>query len=228
MAEKGERRRLLDLEASLRREQHRFAESRERLDQALAACDGGALAVGRLLVKKGNLLQQQGDHAGALAALEEARPAVEGAGNPHLLLRLRFNTVANLVYLERYAAAEALLPAVRELAIEQGKKLDLLRLLWLSSKLAAGQGRIAEAIAGLEQVVREFTALPLAYEAALAGLDLAVLHLKEGCTVDVKALAVAMGWIFEAKGITGRPWRRSRCSARRPSWRRRRSSWSSR
>src|SRR5262249_50298671 len=112
--------RLLDLEASLRRAQHRFAEARERLEEALAACDGGAAAVGRLLVKKGNLLQQMGDHAGALAALEEARPAVEGSGDPHLLLRLRFNTVANLVHLERYSAAEALLPAVRELAIEQG------------------------------------------------------------------------------------------------------------
>jgi tetratricopeptide (TPR) repeat protein len=154
------------------------------------------------LLKKGNVLQQQGDHAGALAALEEARPAVVGSGDPNLLLRLRFNTVANLVYLERFAAAEPLLPAVRELAIEQGRQLDLLRLLWLSSKLAAGQGRIEEATAGLEQVVRRFAALDLALEAALAGLDLAVLYLKEGRTADVRLLAVAMGWIFKAKGIT--------------------------
>ncbi len=194
--------RLLDLEASLRREQHRFGEARGRLDLALAACDGGALAMGRLLVKKANVLEQAGDFLGALAALEEATPEVDGSGDPNLIFGLRFNTVVNLVYLEHYASAEALLPAVRELAIEQGRQLDLLRLLWLSSKLDAGQGRAEEAIVGLEQVVREFTALELAYEAALAGLDLAVLYLKAGRTAEVEALAGAMGWIFKAKGIT--------------------------
>ncbi|HTQ79289.1 MAG TPA: hypothetical protein VMM92_04785, partial [Thermoanaerobaculia bacterium] len=120
-------------------------------------------------MKKANVLEQAGDFLGSLAALEEATPAIEGSGDPNLLFGLRFNTVINLVYLERYAAAEALLPAVRHLAVEQDRQLHLLRLRWLSSKLAAGQGQMEEAIAGLEQVVRTFTELTLAYEAALAG-----------------------------------------------------------
>jgi transcriptional regulator with XRE-family HTH domain len=191
--------RLLDLEASLRREQHRFAEARERLDQALAACDGGALAEGKLLIAKANVAQQQGDHAAALAALEEATPAVEGSDDPNLVFALRFNTVVNLVYLERYAAAAARLPAVRELAVEQGQQLHLTRLTWLESKVAAGQGHGEKAEAGLVQVIRDFADLP--YEAALASLDLAVLYLEEGQTAEVKRLAGAMGGIFEAKGI---------------------------
>jgi len=191
--------RLLDLEASLRRAQHRFSEARDRLDEALAACDGGALAEGKLLVAKANVLEQAGDFLGALAALEEAAPAVEGSGDPNLVFALRFNTVVNLVYLERYAAAAARLPAVRELAAEQGRQLHLIRLSWLESKVAAGQGRGEEAKAGLEQVIRDFADLP--YEAALASLDLAVLYLKEGQTAEVKRLAGAMGGIFEAKGI---------------------------
>src|SRR6185295_9700883 len=85
--------RLLDLEASLRRAQHRFAEARDRLDEALAACDGGALVEGKLLIAKANVAQQQGDHAAALAALEEATPAVEGSGDPNLVFAVRFNTV---------------------------------------------------------------------------------------------------------------------------------------
>jgi hypothetical protein len=71
----------------------------------------------------------------------------------------------------------------------------------LSSKIAAGEGRVAEALAGLVQVVRGFTDLELPYEAALPGLDLAVLYLEAGRTVEVKGLAEAMGWIFTAKGI---------------------------
>jgi hypothetical protein len=35
--------------------------------------------------------------------------------------------------------------------------LDLQRLVWLESKVAAGQGRVEDAIGGLEQVRREFT-----------------------------------------------------------------------
>src|SRR5882724_1988083 len=193
--------RLLDLEASLRREQHRFAEASELLDQALAACDGGALATGRLLTKKANVLQQMGEHEGALAALKEATPAIAASGDPDLLLRLRFNMAVNLIYLERFAAAAQLLPEVRELAIEQARKLDLNRVTWLTARLAAGQGRVEEAKVLLGQVIGEFTSEELAYEAALASLDLAVLYLKEGRTAEVKRLALGMGWIFKAKGI---------------------------
>jgi tetratricopeptide (TPR) repeat protein len=193
--------RLLDLEASLRREQHRFPEALARLDEALAACDGGDLARGRLLTNKANVLQQKGDHAGALAALAEAAPAVEASGSKDLLLRLRFNTSANLCNLERYAEAEALLPGVRELAIELGQELILIRVVWLQSKLSAGQGRTGEALSGLQQVSRDFANRRLPYEAALSSLDLAVLLLGEGRTAEVQQLATTIGWIFRSKGI---------------------------
>ena len=47
----------------------------------------------------------------------------------------------DLCHLERYAEAAALLPRVRELAIEQANELDLLRLVWLEARIDAGQGR---------------------------------------------------------------------------------------
>jgi transcriptional regulator with XRE-family HTH domain len=191
--------RLLDLEASLRREQHRFPEALERLERALTLCGGQPAEAGRILLKKEQVLYQMGDVVGALAALEQAAPLVEAAGDLHQLFALRFKTVKHLCGQERYAAAEALLPAVRELAATQGKKLDLSRVAWLATKVDSGQGRAEEAKAGLEQVIRDFADLP--YEAALASLDLAVLYLKEGRTAEVQRLAVAMAWIFEAKGI---------------------------
>src|SRR4029079_12416386 len=84
---------------------------------------------------------------------------VEASGDPHLLFAHRFNTVSDLCSLERFAEAAPLFPAVREMAIEQGRQIELMRLLWLSSKIAAGQRRVAEAMAGLSQVVRDFTDL---------------------------------------------------------------------
>jgi len=188
--------RLHDLEASLRRAQRRFPEALKCLEKAFATCGGEPAAAGHILLKKEHLFDAMGDTQGALAALEEAAPYVERSGDPRLLFALRFKTANNLCALKRFAEAEARLPAVRELA--QGK-LHLTRVRWLSARIAAGQGRVEEAMAELEQVRQEFGELP--YEAALASLDLAVLYLQEGRTAEVKELAVAMVGIFEAKGI---------------------------
>src|SRR3954452_3596883 len=193
--------RLLSLEASLRRAERRLPEALELLDRALAVCGDEAMAVARILIQKEHVLEVMGDTEGALAVLAQAAPLIEATGDSDLLLRLRFNMADDLLQLERYAEAAALLPRVRELAVEQANDLDLLRVDWLTARVAAGRDKLAEAVAGLEQVTRDFAARELPYDAALASLDLAVLWLKEGRMAEVKRLAVAMGWIFTAKGI---------------------------
>ncbi|HEV7507222.1 MAG TPA: helix-turn-helix transcriptional regulator [Thermoanaerobaculia bacterium] len=193
--------RLLDLEASLRREQHRFPEALELLDRAMAASRGNEAASGRILLKKSNVFEQSGDLEGALAALQEAKVFVEACGDPQQIFALRFNTVDVLSLLNRPDEAARWMPAVRELALEQGHEMSLRRLVWLEARVAAGLGRIDEAMAGLEQVRLDFTDLGLPYEAALSSLELAVLWLEAGRTAEVRKLAAAMTWIFKAKGI---------------------------
>ena len=90
---------------------------------------------------------------------------------------------------------------MNELAIELRNELDLIRVVWLRSRVAAGLGQTEEAIAGLEQVGQDFTAREMPYDTALSWLDLAVLLLGTGRTAEVKDLALAMGWIFTAQGI---------------------------
>lgn len=193
--------RLYDLEASLRRDERRFSESLELLDQARAACGVDPIAMGRILLNKEHAFEQMGDLPSALAALAEAAPFVEASGDPRQLFALRFKSANHLHHLERYEEAAKLLPQVREMAVQQGNELDLVRLLWLSAKVAAGQGRMEEAIAGLEQVSRDFRERDMPYDAALSALDLSVLWLKDGRTAEVRELAVAMGSIFKAKKI---------------------------
>jgi transcriptional regulator with XRE-family HTH domain len=193
---------LPSMEASLRRDQGRFSEALELLDQAKASQGGtspAALVI--LLLQKEHIFGQMGDTEGALAALTEAAPFVEASGDARQLFALRFNVADDLCQLKRYEEAAKLLPQVRELAVQQGNELDLLRVLWLSAKLAAGQGRMQEAVAGLEQVSRDFLEHDMPYDAALSSLDLAVLWLKAGRTAEVRGLAVAMGKIFNAKEI---------------------------
>jgi tetratricopeptide (TPR) repeat protein len=192
---------LFSLEASLRRDQLRFSAALELLDRARAASGENQVATARLLLQKGNVLEQMGDSERALAALREAAPFVEATGDPRLAFGLRFDTANNLYLLSRYADAAELMPKVRELAVQQANELDLIRIVWLESRVAAGEGRAEEAVDGLEQVRGYFTARELAYDAALSSLDLAVVWLKAKRTVEVKELAVAMGWIFKTEGI---------------------------
>ena len=193
--------RLFDLEASLRRAQRDFGRALELLDRAKAASKGNPLAVGRILLKKEFVLEQMGDIGGAIVALKEAMPLVEGSGDLRLLFALHFNLTGDLCHLERYAEASELLPRVRDLAVRLGNELDLVRVLWLEARAAAGQGQKEEAVAGLEQVRREFTTRQLPYDAALVSLDLAALWLEEGQTSQVRELALAMAWVFRTKGI---------------------------
>lgn len=193
--------RLLSLEASLRREQHCFQKALTLLDRAAQAAGGDPLAAGRILLQKEHVFEQMGDIQGALAALMEAAPFVEASGDPRLLFAHSFETANDLCQLKRYIEGADLLPQVRELAIKQGNELDLVRVTWLAARVAVGQGRREEAIAGLEQVRREFTVRQLPYDAARASLELAALWLEEGRTAEVRDLSVAMVWIFKAQGI---------------------------
>jgi transcriptional regulator with XRE-family HTH domain len=193
--------RLLSLEASLRRAQHRFAAALDLLERARTAIEDDPPAVARILLQKEHVFDVMGDSKGALAALEEAAPFVESSGDPDLLFSLRFNLAADLCSLERYGEAATLLPHVRELAVEQANELDLIRVVWLDARIAAGQGRSDAAIAGLEQVRRDFADHELPYDAALASLDLAMLWLRGGRTAEVKELALEMESIFIAKKI---------------------------
>ena len=75
-----------------------------------------------------------------------------------------------------------------------------LRLSWLEGRLAAAFGRREEAIAALRGVRDGFADRKIAYDTALASLELAVLYLEEGRTSEVKDLAGKMVWIFQAQG----------------------------
>jgi tetratricopeptide (TPR) repeat protein len=194
--------RMLSLEASLRRGERRFDEALELLDRARNTAAGEAAAQGVILLKRAFVCEQKGDLESALDALAEATAFVEATGDSRLLFALRFETTKALCALDRYEEAETALPAIRGLAEGLGNELDLIRVDWLAAHVAAGQGRQEEAFIGLEQVRQAFSTRNLPYDAALAALELALLYLKGGHTVEVAALAREMAPIFQALRIT--------------------------
>jgi len=196
------RSRLLDLKASLRRDQRRPLEALDLLERAARTPNLTPIARARLLINKANTLEMLGEHEQALAALREAAPAVADGQEPHLLWLVRFGLAVNLCSLGRAEeVSETLLPAVRLLAAQEENGLAALRLRWLESKVAAGLGRTEEAIVALSRVRAAFADLNMDSDAALATSELAVLYLEVGRTAEVKALVRQSVPIFHAKGI---------------------------
>lgn len=193
--------RLLSLEASLRRAQHRFPEALDRLGEARARSAGDSLAAGQILLQKSTVLSSAGDAEGALAALEEAAPLLECTEDPRQLAVLRSNRVHILARLERFEEAARPLPEVQRLTAEQANGLDQPRIAWVTAKVKAGTGQKEEAMADLESVRDAFAAEELSYDAALADLDLAVLRLEAGRTAEVREQAENMAPIFVSKKI---------------------------
>ncbi len=188
----------LDLEASLRRNQGRHGEALVLLEQALEV--GWPASRTRLLLIQAATLEQEGQPEMALAALTEARPAIErGEGESRSLRVLRFNLVKNLIHLGRPEEAEAFLPELRLLAIDDD--LDTLRVRWMAAVVEADLGRWSEALAELGAVRREFVDRSLPVDAALAGLYEAQVLLRGARNRAVQGLVQEMHPIFDALGL---------------------------
>jgi tetratricopeptide (TPR) repeat protein len=193
--------RLLDLEASLRRDQRKFPEALRLIDRALEITVGDGLETGRRLLKKAVVFEHAGDSEAAIETIREALPLVDLGGEPRNPCVARFNLAVNLLFLDRVAEAQALIPAVRALAMAQSLDLDLLRVDWLEGRLAGANGRRGEAIARIGGVIARFAERKMHYDAALAILDLAALLLEEKRGQEAAARVAVAVPIFRAWGI---------------------------
>ncbi|HEX4960175.1 MAG TPA: hypothetical protein VF173_05005 [Thermoanaerobaculia bacterium] len=191
--------RVLGLEATLRMEQRQPAQALALLAEALEVDRHDEAKY--LLVNRARALEMLGDYHGAITALRQAEPLIDGNQEPRLLFGLRFNLLGNLLHLGSFAEAEEPLRAVRVLANRLGQELDLVRTRWLEGWLAAGLGRRAEAIKALEEVCESFNTREIPFDAALATLELATLYLEEGRSREVWMAASRLKWIFKAEGI---------------------------
>lgn len=191
---------VLDLEASLRRAQRLFPLALARLDRALALATDDPTR-GRILLKRADVLEHSGDSEGAVGTLLVARPLVEASADPRLACVAGFNLAVNLLHLERQAEAAPLVAEVRALAIAQRNDLDLLRVSWLSGRLAAAQGDRARALNAIDEAARRFAERGMGFDAALAVLDLAALLLEEGNASEAARRVAEIRPVFQVRNI---------------------------
>lgn len=188
---------LYDLEASLRYDKRQFESALHLHEEALARCRTQEMKAS-ILLNKAFTLEQMGDIEGSIQVLWKAASRIDGRRKPRDLFGLRFNLVINLCNLGRFGEAQELVSEVRELAVQLRNHLDMVRVVWLQGKIAAGLERVEEAEVALEQVRQEFAARNMPYDAALVELELALLYQQQGRTAEVQRLVRRSAPVFRA------------------------------
>ncbi len=190
---------LLDVEASLRRDQRRFAEALALHDRALH--QGRSETVATILLNKAFTLQEAGRPEEAVEVLAVAGKHLDRESDPRLFCVLLFNQAVILLRTGRASEATALIGDIRSLAEASGKALDLIRLRWLEGELAATREGWEEALAALHEVQSFFLERDLAYDYALVSMDLALIYGRLGHFTEIRELANQIIDIFQRQGV---------------------------
>lgn len=198
-----EQARLLDLQASLHRDQRRLEEATHCLDQALAAYRraGEEGLASRALIKKTIIWREDGHPGRGIPLLQRLAQQIDGERDPNLLLSIQHNLVMALNESGRSEEAQVLLPTVRKLALQLGTRLDLLRLRWLDGLVAANLGQDTRAEWSLRAARDGYLRLGLTSDVAIISLDLAAFYLRRGRTQETRRLAAEIVPLFQAQEV---------------------------
>jgi transcriptional regulator with XRE-family HTH domain len=189
--------RMLDLEASLCRDQRRFADALALLERAIAT----GRCPGHYLINKGFTLEVMGEYERAIETLLVAKALPDVQADPRLRNILHCNLALDFCHVCRFAEAAELALQVREVAAAMGDGIGILRVTWIEGRIAAGLGRTAEALTLLAHARQEFAHRDMDYDVALALLEEAALLLGEGRTAEVKELTRDLPAVFEAEEV---------------------------
>ncbi len=199
-----------DVEASLRREQRRIPEALDLLAEAhrLYLEMGDRHLAGRTLVSRAHVIYTSGSPADAIRVLEDAKPFLDPERDPALITNITQLLVLYLTDAGEYSRAG-------EILLESGlgekladQPLNSLRLRWVEARIHNGMGRLERAEAIFQEVRQGFLKHRLEYDAALAGLDLAAVWLRQGQQDRLLPLAAEMSQTFDRMKLqTPEAWR---------------------
>jgi tetratricopeptide (TPR) repeat protein len=198
-----ERARILDLKASLLREQRRFHQALTTIDLVISIYHRirDTHREGRALVSKAMILGYAGEQEKGIPLFFRALDLIDQAREPHLVLAAMNNLLVDLTDLGRFTEARALLPEVKRRLEEVGVRSDRTRVCWTEARLESALGHKVEAEAKLRGVRQEFIAAGVGYNAALASLDLAKIFLEQGRMAETRQLALEMHEIFSSRDV---------------------------
>jgi tetratricopeptide (TPR) repeat protein len=194
---------LLDLEASLRRDQRRFEDAFRLLRRAIALfrqCDENHRA-GKSLVNLSTVHSYMGTPEAGIPLLYQAIELIDPEEDRRLFLCARHNLIDYLTACGRYLEAQKLYRETRPLYREFMDAWTQNRRKWVKGKIARGIGQIDQAETLFLEAREGFVSEGIPYDTALVSLDLAVLYAEQARAADLKQLAGEMVPIFSSLHI---------------------------
>jgi tetratricopeptide (TPR) repeat protein len=194
---------LLDLMASLRIDQRRFDEALRLLRCSIAIFRelGDDHRGGRGLVKMAVAHYHAGEPESGVPLLRQALELIDPAEEPRLLLSTWHNLVLFHAETGRFMEAQGLFIKARPIYRRFPDSWAQNRRHWVQGKIARGLGQVGEAERHLLVARDGFVSEGIAYDTALASLDLASLYAEQGRLAELKDLAGQMMPFFASRQI---------------------------
>lgn len=142
-----------------------------------------------------------GDIAKAIETLEHAMAGLSPEAQPREYSYAQLNLVLYLCETAEYSRARRWLEAAEPLYRSLNDKWTRLRVLWLEARIAAGLGEHEQAENAYRSARAGFIEREHGFDAALVGLDLAMLYLAQHRYPEICQLAAEMLTLFEAQGV---------------------------
>ncbi len=190
---------LLGFQASLLTYSGRFDEALPLLNRVASIWRraGDRHQLGRTLIKKGTVLGNAGESAAAVRLIRRGMDLIEPTREPRLLVCATHNYIWFLQESGKTGSVAGCLHGARLLYQRAGDRRDLGRLRWLEGKIATGKTAETALLAARDALARE----GLAYEAALAAMDLAAHYAREGRGPDMRRQTHQMLPLFRSSDM---------------------------
>jgi len=194
---------LLDLEASLRRDQRNLPEAGRLLRQAagIFLSHGDPHRSGRSLVNLSTVHYFAGKLDEALALLRRSLDLIDVEQEPRLRLCAQHNLVFYLTEAGRIEEAREVYRETRPLYRDFAEPWVQNRRKWVRGRILRGLGRPGPAESLLLATRDGFLAEGIPYDTALVSLEIAMLYAEQGRTAELKQLAAEMVPIFSSLHI---------------------------
>ena len=191
--------RVLELEASLRSDRRCLEDAITLLGRAhdLYCEAGDNHLAGRALISKGINIHYQGHPETAVIILEAGLSLVDPSRDYQICAIGKQDLLHALVDAGEYGRASRLILAGGLREAFSSEPLNLLKLRWMEGKIHVGLGRLNRAERILYSVREELLHLGRHYDAAVLGLELAAVWLRQSRASEVRVLAEEMYETFE-------------------------------
>jgi hypothetical protein len=158
---------------------------------------------GRALIMRGIFTGYSGDAEEAVLSLDRGLAMIDEERDSGLVFSALQSRAWFLVDCGRFRDAQLALFDLRRRGLDVGGRLGELKLRWLEGHIYAGLNKLDQAARALAQVKEGFEEAGLGYKAALAGLELAAVWLRQHRGQEAERLALQCADVFIALHIRG-------------------------